>query len=352
MTKTVLDAINEQINAELSASYAYLAMSAYCQLQNFTGCAKWLRLQSDEEHTHAMKLLDFVLARQGKVELKAMTKPAGTFPSVPAVFEAALKQEQQVGRQNRPALRAGVQAEGLRRPRRAPVVHRRAGRGGEDGARDRRQVPDGQERLRVDARPRPRAGRAPAGRRRRAGGVGHGSPPRSAGLQPCVGAQGFGPAPCAILWPRRVPWFRRGPPVRRPVPPRSSIEEGAPCLSPTVSSRVRTVRTILLPALLVVAAPAFLASAAAQPAARVAAPEKTPTIEDKTAGMQKLDGYFPLYWDEQSGTLYMEILEVRHRRAVPSRACRPASARTTSASTAARAAAPRSCSSSGSGRRS
>ncbi len=99
MTKTVLDAINEQINAELSASYAYLAMSAYCQLQNFTGCAKWLRLQSDEEHTHAMKLLDFVLARQGKVELKAMTKPAGTFPSVPAVFEAALKQEQQVGRQ-------------------------------------------------------------------------------------------------------------------------------------------------------------------------------------------------------------------------------------------------------------
>jgi len=99
MTKTVLDAINDQINAELSASYAYLAMSAYCQLQNFTGCAKWLRIQSEEEHTHAMRLFDFVLARQGKVELKAMTRPTGTFKSVPAVFEAALKQEQQVGRQ-------------------------------------------------------------------------------------------------------------------------------------------------------------------------------------------------------------------------------------------------------------
>ncbi len=99
MTKTVLDAINDQINAELSASYAYLAMSAYCELQNFTGSASWLRIQSQEEQTHAMKLFDFVLARHGKVELKAMAKPAGDFKSVPAVFQAALEQEQVVGRQ-------------------------------------------------------------------------------------------------------------------------------------------------------------------------------------------------------------------------------------------------------------
>ena len=99
MTRTVLNAINDQINAELSASYAYLAMSAYCELRNFTGSAKWLRLQSEEEHGHAMKLFDFVLARQGNVELKAMTKPAGDFKSVVHVFEAALKQEIEVGRQ-------------------------------------------------------------------------------------------------------------------------------------------------------------------------------------------------------------------------------------------------------------
>lgn len=99
MTKTVLSAINEQINAELSASYAYLAMSAYCELHNFTGSAKWLRLQSQEEHGHAMKLFDFVLARQGRVELKAMAKPAGDFKSVVHVFETALKQEIEVGRQ-------------------------------------------------------------------------------------------------------------------------------------------------------------------------------------------------------------------------------------------------------------
>lgn len=33
----------------------------------------------------------------------------------------------------------------------------------------------------------------------------------------------------------------------------------------------------------------------------------TPTIEARTAGLRKLDGFFPLYWDADAGTLYMEI---------------------------------------------
>lgn len=99
MKKTVLDAINQQINAELAASYSYLAMAAWCQSQNFTGSATWLRVQSQEEQLHAMKLFDFVLARGGSVELMAMPKPAGTFKSVVDVFEAAYRQEQEVGRQ-------------------------------------------------------------------------------------------------------------------------------------------------------------------------------------------------------------------------------------------------------------
>lgn len=99
MNKTVLRGINQQISAELSASYAYLAMSAWCESQNFTGSAKWLRIQSQEEHTHAMKLFDFVLARGGAVELMAIEKPAGAFKSIVEVFAAALRQEQEVGRQ-------------------------------------------------------------------------------------------------------------------------------------------------------------------------------------------------------------------------------------------------------------
>src|SRR4051794_35005100 len=31
------------------------------------------------------------------------------------------------------------------------------------------------------------------------------------------------------------------------------------------------------------------------------------SIDARTAGMQKLDGYFPLYWEERTGSLFIEI---------------------------------------------
>jgi ferritin len=91
-SQTVQDAINDQINNELSASYTYLAMSAYCERENFTGCAKWLRLQSEEEYGHGMRLLDFLLARDGTVKLKAITEQMVKYVSVASVFEYGLKQ--------------------------------------------------------------------------------------------------------------------------------------------------------------------------------------------------------------------------------------------------------------------
>src|ERR1039458_4374458 len=32
-----------------------------------------------------------------------------------------------------------------------------------------------------------------------------------------------------------------------------------------------------------------------------------PRIEERTSGMQKIDGYFPLYWAERTGSLWLEI---------------------------------------------
>jgi len=96
MNTTVLNAINEQINSEFEASHTYLAMAAFCDEQKFLGAAKWLRLQSDEERGHALKLYDFVLARDGKVQLKSIDQPKAEFESLAAVFEQALKHEQRV----------------------------------------------------------------------------------------------------------------------------------------------------------------------------------------------------------------------------------------------------------------
>mgnify|MGYP003576180588 CR=1 FL=1 len=79
MTSVVLDAINRQICSEFSASFSYLSMSAWCEKENFTGAAHWLRLQSQEEHGHAMKLFDFVLARGGEVKLETIDIPKAKF---------------------------------------------------------------------------------------------------------------------------------------------------------------------------------------------------------------------------------------------------------------------------------
>jgi ferritin len=99
MHTRVVEAINRQINSELSASYSYLAMSAYCERQKFTGAARWLRLQSQEEYMHAMKLFDFVLARDENVDLLTLERPRLVFGSIGEVFERALDQEQEVSRQ-------------------------------------------------------------------------------------------------------------------------------------------------------------------------------------------------------------------------------------------------------------
>ena len=99
MTPTVLDAITRQIAAEFGASFSYLSMAAWCEHQNFMGAGRWLRAQSVEEHGHAMKLFDFVLARNHPVRLAGVAQPQSEFASIVDVFERALAQEQDVSRQ-------------------------------------------------------------------------------------------------------------------------------------------------------------------------------------------------------------------------------------------------------------
>ncbi len=71
-------------------------MVGFCERHKFPGGGKWLRLQSEEERQHGLKLFDFVLARDGAVDLKAIAQPSVNFDSLAAVFERALEHEQQV----------------------------------------------------------------------------------------------------------------------------------------------------------------------------------------------------------------------------------------------------------------
>jgi ferritin len=99
MTPPVLESIVRQIAAEFGASFSYLSMAAWCEHHKFMGAGRWLRVQSQEEHGHAMKLFDFVLARNHPVRLMAIEQPRADFGSIAEVFEAALEQEQHVSQQ-------------------------------------------------------------------------------------------------------------------------------------------------------------------------------------------------------------------------------------------------------------
>ncbi|RIK78329.1 MAG: ferritin [Planctomycetota bacterium] len=99
LSPVVQDAINDQINYELFSSYSYLSMAAWCEHEQFTGCAKWLRIQSQEEYAHAMRLYDFLLARNCEVKLKPIAAPENKYASVATVFEKALEQEMRVTEQ-------------------------------------------------------------------------------------------------------------------------------------------------------------------------------------------------------------------------------------------------------------
>ena len=96
LPQVVQDALNKQIQMELASSYAYLSMSAYCEVNNFLGSAKWMQLQSDEERGHAMKLYDFLIARGCEVKLEALDAPPREFNSIPHVFACALEKEHAV----------------------------------------------------------------------------------------------------------------------------------------------------------------------------------------------------------------------------------------------------------------
>jgi ferritin len=96
LDKKMLSALNTHINRELHSGYIYLAMAAYFESQNFSGFAKWMRVQAMEEQEHAMKFFDYVYTRGSNVTLEAIDQPPLEWNSPLAAFEQALAHEKKV----------------------------------------------------------------------------------------------------------------------------------------------------------------------------------------------------------------------------------------------------------------
>jgi ferritin len=96
MSKAMVAGINDQVAKEFYAAYLYLSMAAYCDAKNLAGFAHWMRMQHQEELSHALRLFDFLLERGERVALQGIEKPPTDFGSPLDVMKAALAHEQKV----------------------------------------------------------------------------------------------------------------------------------------------------------------------------------------------------------------------------------------------------------------
>ncbi len=96
LSERMMKALNKQLNAELYSAYLYLSMAAYFESKNLKGFANWMRVQAQEELTHAMKFFDYINERRGRVYLEAIEKPPTEWKSPLDVFEATYEHEVKV----------------------------------------------------------------------------------------------------------------------------------------------------------------------------------------------------------------------------------------------------------------
>ena len=96
LSKSVQNAINDQINKEFYSAYLYLSMAAYFQATNLPGFGHWMTVQAKEEAGHAMKFYNYINESSGRIVLDAIDKPASDFKSPLDVMKKALEHEKKV----------------------------------------------------------------------------------------------------------------------------------------------------------------------------------------------------------------------------------------------------------------
>jgi ferritin len=94
--KEVLNAINEQINAESYSAYMYLSMAAYLENMGLPGFANWMKVQYQEEAAHALKFFNYLTDRGGRVVLKSIAQVPVEFDGIVDIFEKTLVHENHV----------------------------------------------------------------------------------------------------------------------------------------------------------------------------------------------------------------------------------------------------------------
>lgn len=92
----VEEILNEQINKEFYSAYLYLAMSAHFDEIGLRGFCHWTKVQAREEVDHGMIIFDYLIARNGNINLKQIEAPQADFQDPLQIFEKIYEHEKSV----------------------------------------------------------------------------------------------------------------------------------------------------------------------------------------------------------------------------------------------------------------
>jgi ferritin len=96
LKQSIVDALNGQIIEEFTASMQYLAMAYYFEAETLPQLAKFFHFQAQEEHEHAMKLLNYISEAGGHPIVPATSAVKNEFKTAEECVALALKQELKV----------------------------------------------------------------------------------------------------------------------------------------------------------------------------------------------------------------------------------------------------------------
>jgi ferritin len=83
----VVSELNRQLNQELTAAHAYVALSYWCEEQNLKGFACYFDKQAAEEREHAKRIAAHLIDRRVLPQIGAVTAPTHSFKNL---LEAAM----------------------------------------------------------------------------------------------------------------------------------------------------------------------------------------------------------------------------------------------------------------------
>lgn len=96
LSKTIENALNEQVNAEFWSAYLYLSMACNFEAEGLSGIANWFRIQFQEEQAHAQIFMNYIHSRGGRVALKPIAEVPEKWDGPLSAYRDTLAHEQKV----------------------------------------------------------------------------------------------------------------------------------------------------------------------------------------------------------------------------------------------------------------